>query len=507
MNAPARVLNLLHAARPEDVAPVLSLLSGTDLAAALASEHCDPKLRTVAADREALRHALLRLRDATEHLPTAPNAVRETVRLAARAPYQRVLPDGVTPYGRPQADLSRRLSGDLDAVLADDPRRWFGVMALVDKWSRSFADLLDEAAGWRTESQLPTVFARFRQRTELFLPGVLLAMAPAPVVADVLAYTGRRSDGLIEGLLKHAPYQPAYLDYAFGPDGTDYARQSLCAGTGKPLAVAHVLLDRGVGVSNTALITAAHADLALRLRVFRSSDSSDSPWQTSNLSLTTPEQFHALLSAAETPEGLLGLLMELRPLLRRNPASADLRLHAYRRLALMAGPEPVWSAELAYAGGLDAMHPSVRASMAENDTPPLFAAADAVTPPAPPPAPPNQGSLTDWTLEEAVRTRLDGRLDRWRTILRSSDEASEAPSAAANQSALAIVQWATDQSVRPAGRDIENLNKPADTDTDSSPGISARTRISIRAGTDPSTSTSTDNAPAAAPDPAQEDAA
>ena len=450
MNAPARVLNLLHAARREDVAPVLSLFSDAELAAGLASEHCDPKLRAIAPDREALSNALLRLRQTPEDLPTKEGAIRETVRLAARAPYQPVLPGGITPYGRPRADLRRRLAAELAAALGDDAWRWYGVMALVDKWSRPFAALLDTAAGWSGESELPTVFTRFCLPTEVFLPGVLLAMAPPAVIPEVLVYSGLQAESMIEGLFRHAPYHPAYLDYAFGPHGSDYARQTLCASTGKPLTVAHELLDRGMGTQNTTLIAFAHDDLALRLRIHQGPDAADNPWQTSHLSQTKAEQVYALLSAAETAEDLFGLLTALRPVMRHKPAAGVLRLLAYDRLAQLAGPEPVWSLELELSGGLDLLfHPAVRASMATGSSAPLVAAAASIPLPGPPRPAPNQDSLTDWPLEDAVHSHLDGRLERWRTMLRSCEEASESP--------LGLVQWATGQSVRPAACDIEDL--------------------------------------------------
>ncbi|MEY9934751.1 hypothetical protein ABH926_009419 [Catenulispora sp. GP43] len=465
MNAPARVLNLLHAARPEDVAPVLSLLSDADLAAGLADEHCDPELRSVRPDRDALCHALLGPRRKTDDLLGEPGAVQDTLRLAARAPYEALLRDGITPYGRPRADLNRQLSAALTAALGAEPWRWFGVLRLADTWPRSFTDLLDEAAGWASESEPPDGTMRFRLPGELFLPGVVLALAPPAVVADVLVHTGRRSEGMLQGLLRHPPYLPAYREYAFGPDGSDYARQSLCASTGKPLALAHELLDHGMGPRYTALIAAAHNDLALRLRVHRDPDSAANRWRTSSLAQTTPEQVHALLSGAETADELYGLLTALKPLLRRNTEAGALRVFAYRRLGELAGPEPVWSVELDLAGGLTLMvHSAVRASMAGGGLAPLIAAAEAKTPPGPPEPAPNQGPLTEWPVEDAVRSHLDGRLDRWRALLGSSDEGAE--------SALGLGQWATGQWVRPAGRGIEDLRQdtktppPADGNTD-----------------------------------------
>lgn len=453
MNAPARILNLLHAARREDVAPVLALLSDAELAAGLASEHCDPQLRSVAADRGALCRALLDPRETPEDLPSKAGGVQSMVRLAARAPYQTVLPGGITPYGRPQADLRQRLAAGLNAALGTDAWRWYGAMCLVDGWSGSFGALLDEVAGWSTESQLPKSSMRFRLKGQVFLPGVLLAMAPPAVIAAALPYTAERSEGMIQGLLIHAPYHPAYQDYAFGPDGSDYARRSLCQSVGTPLAVAHELLDRELFHQDVEAIAYSHDDLALRLRIYRDPDS-DTPWKTSRLDHTTPEEFHELLSATETAEEIFDLLSILRRVMERTPAIGKLRIFAYSRLAQLAGPEPVWTLEVAAAGGVDLLvHPAVRASMAVGDIAPIVAAAEAAAEnvPGPPPPPPNQDSLTDWPLEDAVRDGLDGRPERWRTMLESSDKATESP--------LALVQWATGQSVRPAARDREDLTQ------------------------------------------------
>ena len=450
MNAPARVLNLLHAARPEDVAPALSLLSNAELAAGLASEYCDPELRTVPPDRKALRRALLDPRPATEQLLTERGAAQDAVRLAARAPYQRVLPDGGTPHGRPQADLNRQLRARLAAVLGGEPLRWYGVLATLYGWEGSFAELLDLAASWGPAPERPTVRIRHGLRHELFLPGVLLAMAPPTMVAGVLAYDERGSSALIEGLFTHAPYHPGYLEHALGPDGSDFARQELCIGF-KPLSVAYELLERGLSTEDLTRLTHAQSDLALGLRIYRSVAVSDKPWRVSNLGQTKPEQIHALLASAGTAEDLLRLLTELRPVFQRTPGLAEQRLPAYLRLARLAGPEPVWSTELDFAGSLEIMHEAVRESMATGDLAPLAAAADAVEVPGPPRPRPNQGSLTDWPLEEAVRSHLDGRKRHWRAVLRLAEDDSA--------SLLDIVQRATGQSVRPAGPDIEDLKQ------------------------------------------------
>jgi hypothetical protein len=451
VNAPARVLNLLHAARPEDVAPVLSLLSDAELAAGLACEHCDPELSTVPPDRDALRHTLLSPRRETEPLLDKPGAAQDAVRLAARAPYEVLLHGGITPYGRPRAELNRRLSAALATALGSDPWRWYGVLRLVDTWPRSLTDLLDQAAGWASESEMPEGVMRFRLPGQLFLPGVLLALAPPDVVTDVLRHTAPRSEGMLQGLLMHAPYHPAYLEYAFGPEGSDFARRSLCSNGDKPLAVAHELLDRDLGPEITEEIATAHDDLALRLRVYRSLDESADPWKTSRLGQSTPEQVHAVLAEAETAEELYWLLT----VLRRKTNAAVFRMIAYGRLAELAGPEPVWSLEMAAAGGLELLvHPAVRESMAGGGVAPLVAAAEAVNPPGPPPTPP-QDSLTEWPVEDAVRGRLDGRLDRWRALLGSSDEEAAA--------VLGLAQWATGQSVRPAGREREDLSQSTKT--------------------------------------------
>ncbi|WP_194897354.1 hypothetical protein [Catenulispora pinisilvae] len=451
MNAPARVLNLLHAARPEDVAPVLSLLSKAELAAGLASDYCDPDLRAVPPNRKALRRALLDPRPATEHLLTERGAAEDAVRLAARAPYQRVLPEGVTPYGRPQADLNRQLRARLAAVLGDEPLRWYGVLARIYGWEGSFAELLDLAASWDPAPARPTLRIHHGLRRELFLPGVLLAMAPAAVIAGVLAYDEQGCRSLIGTLFTSAPYHPGYFEYAYGPVGSDFARESLCAGFAKPLSVAYGLLERGVSTEYLARITATHGDLALGLRIYHSLAVSERPWGVSNLGRTKPEEIHALLASAETAEDLLRRLTELRPVFQRERGLSEQRLPAYLRLARLAGPEPVWSTELDYAGSLEIMHEAVRMSMATGDLAPLVAAADTVKDPGPPSPQPNQGSLTDWPLEDAVRSHLDGRKRRWRTVLRLAEDDSA--------SLLDIVQRATGQSVRPAGPDIEDLKQ------------------------------------------------
>ncbi|WP_344672183.1 hypothetical protein [Catenulispora yoronensis] len=506
MTGQARVLNLLHAAHPDDVPRVLALFSDADLRAGLASEHCDPALRAVAVrtadpfparrgraaarirvhrsgsaadpdhrgrparaghphhpDREALCHAVLDPRPPALALVDEPGRAPEAVCLASRTPLQPALPDGVTPFGRPQADLRRLIHTRLNAALGDAPLVWHGVLARVGAWEGSFADLVALATTWGPRPPASELPIRFRARTEVFPPGVLFAMAPPEVAGAVLAQTGARSQDLVEGLLKHAPYHPAYLAHVLGPAGTAYHAACLAQNASMPLAAAHGFLDRAADSRIAGLLAQSHDDLALRLHAARVARSSADgrPSRIRPAELTgTAEEVHAMLAAAGTAEALADVLTELRPVLLRLPDGPGLRLLAYRRLAELAGPEAVWAVELHHAGRLDRMLPAVRASMTAESALPIQEAAAALTAPGPPPAGPRQDPLTEWPLEEAVRTHLDHRVDRWRVLigLAGTDPAP----------LFDLVQRLGSspggQPVRPAGRRVQDLNRtpPAD---------------------------------------------
>jgi hypothetical protein len=94
---------------------------------------------------------------------------------------------------------------------------------------------------------------------------------------------------------------------------------------------------------------------------------------------------------------------------------------AYALLAEVAGVEAVWALDLDRSGSLDAMNPHVRESMATGDAEPLLTEARSI-PDGPPDEPPDAPwSRTDEELERPlnrplehlIRTRLDGRADRW----------------------------------------------------------------------------------------------
>lgn len=459
MTGPARVLNLLHAAHPDDVPAVLHLLTDAEIAAGLASDLCDPELRS-AADRAALLRALLDPRPAIAGLLTEQGRCQAAVRLACRKPFQRILPEGITPFGRPQADVNHLIHTRLAAALGDDWRAWHGVLTRTDMWGASFEDLLAEAEVWGPlppDSQLAIHYLRSPEN--LFLPGVLLAMAPPHVVESVLAYTGPRSQDLLEGLLKHAPYHPAYLEHVLGPDGTSRTRQCLAQNTSMPHAATHEFLDRTTDQGVPHLVARAHSDILLRLHavdVMASAPAADIPWSPSGIGQTTVKQIHALLTAAETAEEFVYLMRRFRPVLTRATDSGpELRLLAYARLARMAGPEAVWAIELDYAHSLDAMLPVVRDSMAANSAAPLYAAAAQIVPPGPPPLPPLQIPLAHWPVEDAVRAHLDHRPERWRALM----ELAAADPAPVVELVHRLGAESVRQTVRPAGRRIEDLNR------------------------------------------------
>jgi hypothetical protein len=101
---------------------------------------------------------------------------------------------------------------------------------------------------------------------------------------------------------------------------------------------------------------------------------------------------------------------------------------AYTLLADVAGVEAVWALDLDRSGNLDEMEPYIRESMATGDAEPLYEAAratpfvadDELGPEA------TQWPRTDAELdhplnrplENLVRNRLDGHVDRWLELAR-----------------------------------------------------------------------------------------
>lgn len=460
MTGPARVLNLLHAAHPDDVPRVLNLMTDAELDAGLASELCDPVLRAAdrdgpRPDRQALCRALLAPRPALVALLQEPGRAPEAVCAASRALYQPMLPDGVTPFGRPQADLRRLIAGRINGALGDAWPLWHGVLTRIGAWEGSFADLIALATSWGPRPPASDLPIKHKAPTEIFPPGVLFGMAPPRVGEAILAYTGPRSQDLVESLLKLAPYHPAYLEHVLGPAGTSYHEGCLAQSRAMPLAAAHDFLTRSANPRVPRLLANAHDDLPLRLHAVRVIRADPRAQERAGTLETSVEQIHATLTAADTAESLIGYLAELRPILKRHPAGPRLRLLAYPRLARMAGPEAVWAVELEYCTRLEDMTPAVRASMETNSSAPLEQVAAGIEAPGRPPEPPLQVPPAHWPLEDAVHAHLDHRPERWRVLIELAGT-DPAPVAGLVRAAGAEL---VGQRVRPAGRGVQDLNR------------------------------------------------
>lgn len=263
---------------------------------------------------------------------------------------------------------------------------------------------------------------------------MLLALAPRDIATRALVTKNMKRT--INALAAEVPLCRALVEHIV-TRGTVPQREALAANEATPDSV----LDRLLEKSKFTDITFAIMDrdevgpevlsralaAAPRGRKLRE-------WMIECASYNIREVLVALRGMADDPAWLLGLLRIII-----DEFDAPEEIAAYALLADIAGPEAVWALDLDRSGNLDDMEPYVRESMATGDAEPIYAAARAV-PVREDEAP--EPEATKWPrtddtldhplhrpLENLVRSRLDGHVERWLELagrLAARPEASDA---------------------------------------------------------------------------------
>lgn len=403
----------------------------------------------------ALRHFAVRelvIRGLTHHTLTASEVVwtvapaAETLALAAPVTpaldaYHRKHrlarhPVPAQALERPASDVRHAVADLLADALGEDPKQWRTLLIQAGAWPGTFGQLVSVVADGAEPPFPPHRAGRWPRGVDA--TAVLLTLAPAEVADAFLAEadTSPAVRGILTRILDRGPIPAALLEHALGPQGTPEMRRAIARNKetaygvlvrlveGFPaeretLATVYLAFSDAGGLVDSRVRRDAVDDLRARI-VLHCEAHGGLPDRLQRrfrgISADLDELRPAL--ASQDPVTLHGLLGRINT--RIDPGH---RAQAYASLARLTGPEPVWALELKRVGTLDRASASVRASMAAGDIGPLLEAADLEgvpsylrpllgTEPADPAA-----EAAPVNTAELVRAELDGRPDRWRTVV------------------------------------------------------------------------------------------
>ncbi|NUP48379.1 MAG: hypothetical protein HOW97_13885 [Catenulispora sp.] len=365
------------------------------------------RVRTAA--RAALRTGTLSAADVLEH--TRPAALAVTLAAHADTDWH---PGDQRAADDVRALIARR-AGDR---LARDPVRWSRVIAGVNTYPGTLPELLADPDPHPARAPRARVDHSSHIVSDFDAANILLAIAPRDVAAQALATRGMKR--AITAAAGNVPLCRALVEHVVSR-GTGRQRERLAANEATPDAVLIRLADSEAadraGIPHAILdreFVGPQALLSVYAVVPRDGRFRD--WIVDLAGFEPATALHALRHTADDPDWLLRVL---RSAVTEFDAAG--RAAAYALLAETAGVEAVWALELDRCGDLEAMDPQVRASMAAGDAEPLVEAARAD--PVPdrdevwPDEPPRSEEYLDQPLRrplvELIRTRLDGRVDRW----------------------------------------------------------------------------------------------
>lgn len=369
-----------------------------------------PRLRTV---------ALAALRSGT--MTTAE--VLELTRPAALVPVMALARDDADdrrPGERRAADdLRRLLARHAVGRLGDDPGRWARAAARVNHFAGTVLELFAAS-----ESEAESCFGssdgsgHFKDTTvDHDAANVLLALAPRDVAEQVL--TAEDAEAWITAAAGAGPLCRALVEHVL-TSGDRQQRERLAGNGFTPDTILARLLDTTTdpGVMY-AILGRAEVDWEIFERAYvvaaHGHDLRD--WIVKRFRSDPLKALIALRSAADDPAWVLSVLRPVYQGLRE-----PVRIAAYVLLAEVAGVETVWAMEQERTGTVTKAAPYVRESMATGDAAPLIEAAR--THPLPDrvkalrivPVQTTEEKLDEpfaRPVEHAIRTRLDGRVDRW----------------------------------------------------------------------------------------------
>lgn len=327
----------------------------------------------------------------------------------------------------PERPGMRRAANDIRALIAeraaerfaDDPKGWAQTITWVNYYQGTLPELLADPDSARDRSISQHFSSRLH--TDLDAANVLLAIAPPDITRRALLT--ENMEATIADLAAGTPLRRVLVEHVL-TRGTVPQRQRLAANEATPDSVLSRLLERSekTDIAITVLhreevgrdvryIACTKARRGLPLKNWISDRAHDDPGAA----------LLALSAKADHPDFILNVLR-----LTINDFDGGGRIAAYTLLADVVGLEAVWALELETTGNLEAMAPYVRATMATGDTVPLIEAArehpfrsaeaDEV-PTSPSRTDESLDRQLDRPLEDLIRTRLDGRTDRWLELL------------------------------------------------------------------------------------------
>jgi hypothetical protein len=471
----ARLLRLLDAARPADVAGVLNALPPDLLAEAVTGvglplappvvDHVTK--RGPSAARRILTHRLVQQ---PEHVPPKPltlerylrvldmgaadlwrnGAVAQLRALAVEALCAgTVTPEQVVEHSYPAALTlalgvctpadclqpgARRATGDVRALLSallaeaagEDPGRWELLIDGCGSFAGTFAELLSVR-----RPDFPGGFSRFfpTARTSFCPQNLLLSLAPPGVAADyLLAFSDpgdqfKHSQHQLEWMLSSGPLSRPLVEYV-AAQGSVGLRRALVANELCPDSV----LDRIAAGYPQEVLLRKVASPHLRRAAFRRFQGQPDQVRLWAQKMTGGSRRDQLLDLVWAMTDDPPMLREVITAVTRR-VDKDTLTCAYGALVAAAGPEPAWALELDRTGSLDQALAPVRASMLTGTAEPLVDAARGI------PRKHWVDTLTDehfahqllrsdaeldrtahFPLEALVAAHLDGRPERWAEV-------------------------------------------------------------------------------------------
>ena len=336
----------------------------------------------------------------------------------------------ILPAARGRADLAEELRGLLYKRIGDDIPLWTVLLIRSLVWTGTVAELVDSTAVLGPRQALPDEDDIDDVIDDVPSANVLLCFARPHVGLEVLSEEPGVLNPFEMALLEGRPLAPGLVERVLAADVGHDARRALASNRAAPAAALRRLLHDPADPPNTRLAMLHDvADPALRSDVLFVLEHMGIPWTviTDVVKLLGDARIYQLVAAAEDVERLHFLLKKFGGYL-----SPDASALLHGRLAEAAGPEPVWDVATLAAGNVDAVLPSVRASMAGGDAEPLLKAAEAaarreipgVTVPDPDDQwTPHPDDPAAWPLENAVRQHLDNSPHRWRIMVRRLMEA------------------------------------------------------------------------------------
>lgn len=318
----------------------------------------------------------------------------------------------------------RRAADDMRALIAqsaaehlgDDVKRWAHAVTWVNSYGGTLLELLAGPVADRDRRFADDYGSQII--ADLDAGNVLLAVAPRDIAGRALVTKNMKRT--INALAGEAPLCRALVEHIV-TRGTVPQREALAANDATPDSVLDRLLEKSKFTDIPfAIIDRDEVGPEVVSRAYAAAPRGQKlrEWMIECARYSPTEALAALRTMTDDPAWLLSLL---RVTIDEFDEPEEIAAHAL--LADVAGPEAVWAFDLDRSGNLDEMEPYIRESMATGDAEPIYEAARAM-PARPNEAPEPEATLWPRTdaeldhplnrpLENLVRSRLDGHVERW----------------------------------------------------------------------------------------------